>query len=122
MTRSQREADRLRATLWAHGINPVSNVSGSIVNTNPVAKATKGATHRGGKLGGGRRRDGGKQHHQQLDPHRQKKKLAPLSRLGVGSGIGSYGGGHNSSTASAAVIGFRNRDLDAQALPGWRHT
>lgn len=122
--RLQREADRLRATLWSHGINPVSNVAGSNANTNPAANGTtrslapKGS-QRGAKNAHGRRRE--KQH---LDAHRQqKKKLAPLSYLGGGSGGSGTWGGSNSSTASAAVIGFRNRasDLGYQAPREWRH-
>lgn len=124
MTRLQREADRLRATLWSHGINPVSNVAGSNTNTNtnPAANVTKSlapkGSHRGPNNGHGRRRDG-----QHLDTHRHKKKLAPLSHLGGGSSSSSFGGGNNSSTASAAVIGFRSRvgDFNGQVPRGWRH-
>lgn len=131
MRRLQREADRLRATLWSHGINPAPIVEGSNSTHNTANLAANASqslapngSHRGSKNGHGRRR-GNKQHH--LDMHRQMKKLVPLScrrRGGGGGGGSSFGDGNNSSTASAAVIGFRHRvgELDGPAPLGWRHS
>eukprot|EP00903_Cladosiphon_okamuranus_P013239 g12344.t1 len=104
MTRLQREADRLRATLWAHGINPGYTAPGNNSNTIPTANSKQSLApkgfHRRAKHGHGKPRDKKNQHHR-LDPHHhQKKKLAPLSRLGGGSGSDS-----SSLGASGAEIG-----------------
>lgn len=116
MTRFQREADRLRAMLWSHGINPVSNISGTTGSNSLVAKSSqnlgKGVSvvaRREPNAPQGRRRE----KHSQKEAHRLKK-LAPLSHLG---GASSFGVGSSSSKVSGAVIGFRNRVGDIDSRP-----
>ncbi|CAN0401028.1 unnamed protein product, partial [Pylaiella littoralis] len=110
MTRLQREMDRLRATLWSHGISPVSvaaPVSKSNSNVNPASSATctgrvapQGA-HRGRQNGLGRRRDD--THHQHK--HRQNKKLVPIS-----GHLGSSGSSGSSSVNGSSVSFGETRD------------
>ncbi|CBJ28604.1 hypothetical protein Esi_0110_0017 [Ectocarpus siliculosus] len=125
VSRLQREMDRMRAALWAHGINPASaaaipgnnkhvvSSSNAAAAANATRIAQKGA-HWRRPDGPARRRD-------------QKNKLAPLAHLGSSSsraGLGNDWGGSTSS-ASSAAIGFRRRfedNADAQALRGWKHT
>lgn len=87
MTRVQREAERLRATLWAHGINPVSipganNNNSSVGNSNPARRAARAVPKgvpRGHPDGMERRRDTDRQ-------EKRRQKLAPLSHVGCSSG------------------------------------